>query len=311
MKNKLQKNEIIKKKSPAKLNLYLKVLSKRKDGFHNIFTQMYRIELCDFLTFSPSKKLTVKCNVDLKISEKENIVYKAAVALNKFTNQNNTVNIEIEKNIPVGAGLGGGSSNAATTLLTLNELWNLNLDFEDLLKIGKNLGSDVAFFLYEKPAIIEFGRGGIIIPMEKRDVTFEFKNYYYLLVNPKINISTAAAYSMLKRSFNPIFKELENPESEELWDIFDFVMRVIIIENATKGEDLFFANDFEDVICKYYPELEELLMELLELSDHKAMMTGSGSAFFALFKTKKEANEAAKIIKSKFDMETFIGKMLK
>jgi 4-diphosphocytidyl-2-C-methyl-D-erythritol kinase len=272
---------------------------------------MCRIDLCDFLTFSPSKKLTVKCNVDLGISEKENIVYKAAVALNEFTNQNNTVEIEIEKNIPTGAGLGGGSSNAATTLLTLNELWGLDLDFEDLLKIGKNLGSDIAFFLYEKPAVIEFGRGDLIIPMEKRNTTFEFKNYYYLLVNPEVKISTKHAYSLFKKDFSPILGELENPESEEeLWDIFDFVMRVLCTESIASGEDLFFANDFEDIVCKIHPILNELLEELLELSDHRAAMTGSGSSFYALFKTKKEAKEAEKIIKSKFNMDTFIGKLL-
>jgi len=311
MNNKLQKNEIVKKMSPAKLNLYLKVLSKRNDGFHNIFTQLYRIDLCDELYFKPSKKLTVNCNVDLGIPEEENIVYKAAMALNKFTNKKNTVEIEIIKNIPPSSGLGGGSSNAATTLLTLNELWELNLELEDLLDIAEKLGSDVPFFVYEKPVAIAFGKGELVVPMEKTDITLEFKNYYYLLVNPKINIKTSKAYSLLKKSFNPILEELENPDFENFGDAFDFIAKVLYVENVAKGEDLFFTNDFEDVVCKINPKLLDLLDELLKLSDHKAAMTGSGSSFYALFRTKKEAIESEKIIKSKFGMETFIGKLLR
>lgn len=307
----MQKNKIIIKKSHAKLNLFLKVMSKRKDGFHNIFSNFYKIDLCDELRFKPSNKLTVKCNIDLGIPENENIVYKSAVALNEFTNQNNTVAIEIEKNIPVGAGLGGGSSNAATTLLTLNEMWNLNLKFDDLHSIAEDLGSDVPFFLYDEPSAIVFGKGEYLLPMDYEDITLDFKNFYYLLVNPKIFISTAKAYSLLQRKYDVQLKGLEEPDNFDFKEMFDYVALKNCLECSAKEEDLYFNNDFEEIIIQQHPELSELQAELMKLSDDRMAMTGSGSAFFALFKTLKKVEKAQEIIKSKFNMETFIGKLMK
>ena len=293
MSSKIQKNQILKKISYAKINLFLKVLNKRDDGFHNIFSLFHKIDLCDYLYFkqnndfhSYSKNITVNCNVDLGIAEEQNIVYKTAAALNKFTNQNNTVIIEIDKKIPAGAGLGGGSSNAATTLLALNEFWNLKLEFNDLLCIAADLGSDVPFFLYEKPAIVE-GRGEIITPID-----FDC-NCFYLLVFPNIHIDTKYAYSALNKN------NYVNQEKINIFAKSDFTNEKKIINKQFSIEDIsnYLYNDFEEVIFSENPELLLVKENLMDLSNKKALMTGSGSTIFAIFDNMDEA----KIAEQKFN----------
>ena len=309
MSSKIQKNQILKKTSYAKINLFLKILSKRQDGFHNILSLFQKIDLCDYLYFKPSSKLEVQCNVDLGISDSENIVYKSAVALNEFTNQNNTVRIEIEKNIPTQAGLGGGSSNAATTLLTLNELWNLNLEFDDLLRIAMELGSDVPFFIHDAPYAMVAGKGNIVLPLENSD------DFYYLLVCPKVNVSTANAYSLLCKEYDEKYAELETFASTGdianriyCLDLLKNIFTEVAFAARDNGINIFLQNDFEEVIFRLHPELLLLKKELMLLSDDVVIMTGSGSAFFAIFDNLSEAQNAQKKLQGNLEYQSFIVK---
>ena len=140
---------MIEVKSPAKINLYLNIISKLDNGYHEIESAFQIVDLCDVIKFYPnSDGIRINSNEDIKLEE--NIIFKAAHSLNSFTNQNNSVQIELDKKIPLGAGLGGGSSNAASTLIALNKIWDLNLKQSELMRLGKNLGSDVPFFINGK-----------------------------------------------------------------------------------------------------------------------------------------------------------------
>jgi 4-diphosphocytidyl-2-C-methyl-D-erythritol kinase len=312
--SKIQKNQIL-KASYAKINLFLKVLSKRKDGFHNICSMIHKIDLCDYLSFEPSSQLVVECDVDLGIEQTQNIVYKAAVALNEVSGENNAVHIKIEKNIPVGAGLGGGSSNAATTLLTLNELWDLNLEFDILENIASVLGSDVPFFLHDVSQALVIGKGDIVIPYHEKSF---YEDLYYLLVHPNININTAKAYSLLNRDFDERFKDITIRGSK--WDMACYMgelnyMQILSIKDDPRNKkNMFYRNDFEEVILYENPELLFLQYELKPLAtDKKTSMTGSGSAFFSLFDDLERAQAAEKKIQKHFsdkNYKTFVGQLI-
>ncbi|MEK7271581.1 MAG: 4-(cytidine 5'-diphospho)-2-C-methyl-D-erythritol kinase, partial [Nitrospirota bacterium] len=167
-------------KAPAKINWFLHVDSLRKDGYHNIKSLIQKISLYDVLTFEPSKDLTVI--TDARIQKEENLVYKAGVLLRNECRINTGAEIHLYKNIPVAAGLGGGSSDAALTLIGLNKLWSLELSTRELCGFAEQLGSDVPFFLYGQLALVE-GRGEKITPIKAA------KKYNLLLVKPHISIS--------------------------------------------------------------------------------------------------------------------------
>ncbi|MPM92707.1 4-diphosphocytidyl-2-C-methyl-D-erythritol kinase [bioreactor metagenome] len=284
--------------SNAKINLFLKVLNKRKDNFHNIFSLFHKLDLCDYIYISENDTIEVKSNVEI-CDVSDNIAYKAALALNEYTGRNNTVLIEIDKQIPIGAGLGGGSSNAATTLIALNQVWNLNLTQTELLEIAANLGSDVPFFIYDKPALIS-GRGDIIEPI---DLKIEA---YYLLIYPNIPINTAQAYAMLKRDKN--YKDSQvNIDSlkEKCLQCESYSNENILLVDKL---NLQLENDFEEGICQSNNELYKLKEILNMLSNGYAAMTGSGSSFFALFDTLQQANQAKTHFQNT-DYKVFVGKL--
>ena len=137
-------------KSPAKINLHLEVIGKREDGFHELAMIMQNIDLADYLEFEINQEGLIKLKSDSNhlTLDSDNLIVKSAYLLKKLSNNNFGANIFLKKNIPIGAGLAGGSSNAAATLIGLNMLWNLNLDNNDLLKLSATLGSDVPFFIY-------------------------------------------------------------------------------------------------------------------------------------------------------------------
>ena len=139
--------------SPAKLNLNLKVISKRNDGYHNLETTFQFIDLFDEITFEESdKSFSISCN-GLDIKPENNLIFKSFNAIKNYCDIDKGIQIHLKKIIPIGAGLGGGSSNAATTLIALNKTWGLNLSKEELAKIGKTLGADIPIFIYGKNAI--------------------------------------------------------------------------------------------------------------------------------------------------------------
>lgn len=169
---------MIKLKSYAKINIYLKVLGKRTDGYHDLESLMVPIELYDELEFIDNDIDVIESNVVIE----NNIMYKAINYLKEKYNITKSVKIILKKNIPLSSGMGGGSSNLATTLKGLNMLWNLNLSDKELGEISLLFGSDTLFFIYNKPAIIR-GRGELIefVSFKQKDV---------LILNPKIQVST-------------------------------------------------------------------------------------------------------------------------
>jgi len=281
-------------KSPAKINLHLEVIGKREDGFHELAMIMQNIDLSDYLEFQINNegliKLESDCN-DLSLSS-ENLIVKSANLLRKESNIDFGANIFLRKNIPIGAGLAGGSSNAAATLIGLNKLWDLNLDQEILFSLASTLGSDVPFFINGGIQLC-FGRGEIL---EKLDSNFEYG--VILLKDPNVSVSTAETYKKYSNRFCDQY--LTNSE---------------IIENIRKElrynglNDLYYdnqhltiKNDLQLVVENVNDSVKQALYLLSKLENSLAFsMSGSGPTCFALFKdldtAKKELTANYKLFK--------------
>ena len=224
---------MISKASPAKVNLTLRVLGKRMDGYHNILSLMQRISLCDEMLFSPrAGGIVVRCPDSSLPEDAGNIAYRAAAAFFSRTESPPGVEITIRKRIPLSAGLGGGSSNAATTLVTLNELFGCPYTKEDLMKIGVRLGADVPFFIFERTAWA-FGIG------ERLQVAAYIPSS--VLVNPGFALSTKMIYQNLNL-------RLTNGT------IHYSIPRFLTVHDVAKG--LF--NDLETVSIGMHPVLADI-----------------------------------------------------
>jgi 4-diphosphocytidyl-2-C-methyl-D-erythritol kinase len=260
--------------SPAKINWVLKVTGKRADGYHNIYSVMQRIALSDTLSFEETEGEIV-IESDLKITIEENLVYKAAVLIKKHTSCSSGVRIKLIKKIPLQAGLGGGSSNAATTLSGLNRLWKTGLNLRTLTEIGATLGSDVPFFLNGPIAVVE-GRGEVITPLQT-----SMKEIALLIVKPEHGISTARAYKEIAA-----YSEMEKSRQDLLIEILrkgpiDRLCEVLV-------------NDFEGPVYRLYPELGDIRDRLLNQGAIAALLCGSGSCIFGVFANRAGAEEASR-----------------
>ncbi|MCX7817430.1 MAG: 4-(cytidine 5'-diphospho)-2-C-methyl-D-erythritol kinase [Syntrophales bacterium] len=274
--------------SPAKVNLHLKVLRKRPDGYHDLQTLMQPITLFDELRFVKRKKgIQLKCLNSNLPTDRNNLVYRAAELILSHSGWPFGVEIDLVKRIPVAAGLGGGSSNAATTLLTINEMINNRWNTEELMKMGAMLGADVPFFVLGKTAWA-LGIGDELIPCE------ECPFIYYLLINPGFPLSTALVYEKLNLG-------LTNRR------IHYSIPRFLRWEDIISG----LSNDLEDVSIKMYPiigKLKELLM------DHGALgtlMTGSGPTVFGIFDREEALEKARKELINKVTGQVYTASSLK
>ena len=238
--------------SPAKLNLNLKVISKRNDGYHNLETTFQLIDLFDEISFEDSdKSFSISCN-GLDIKPENNIIFKSFNAIKNYCDIDKGIQIHLKKIIPVGAGLGGGSSNAATTLIALNKIWDLNLSKEELAKIGKTLGADIPIFIYGKNAIAT-GIGDVLSDVELRERKF-------LLICPNIEVSTSEMFMKLKiddlnskvqNSFlDTILRENKSIEEFYVNFINDYDLKL-----SGTGSTLFIDYDDKD-------ELEKILQKI-------------------------------------------------
>ena len=254
-------------KSPAKLNLFLHIINQRQDGYHNIQTVFQLINFCDDLTFTRSLDPSIRLITPLmQIRTHENLIYRAAKLLQSTTQTRVGCDITINKRIPLGSGLGGGSSNAATTLLALNKLWNCQLSLDALCQLGSQLGADVPVFIYGHSAWAE-GIGERITPMI-------LKPKWYVLLLPKVHINTHRLYQsdQLKRDCTPLVTA-HYPTSD-------------------------IGNVFEPVVRQQYP----LVNQALEwLSAHgEAKLTGTGAAVFAAFDDPQKAGHVARLAQSQW-----------
>lgn len=266
----------LKVKSPAKINIGLNIISKRDDGFHNIETIFYPINLFDELSFSESSEFSFASDDDNLNKEKTNLIIKAKELLESHTSNKLNVKIQLNKNIPIGAGLGGGSSNAATTLLSLNQLFHLNISKNDLSKLALQLGSDVPFFVNPIPSFAK-SRGEVLYPLN-------FKiDKYLLIVNPGIHVATKWAFGLIQPKQPD--KSLKSFGKNDNINIEDIV-RIA-------------SNDFEKVVFEKFSEIKEIKNKMLEFGANYSMMTGTGSTVWAMFDDEEAAYQTELYFKCK------------
>lgn len=256
----------------AKINLGLLLLNKRSDGYHDIATIFQQIDLQDTLTFRRSNE-SVEINVDQYNipSGESNLIYKAFKRIQEEIGFEGGLYAQVHKQIPPGGGLGGGSSNAAMTLLAVNVLYGLSLSVEKLQEIGTGIGSDVPFFVKGGSAV-GLGRG------ERLETVQLPHDYWIVLLLPDISVSTAWAYNQAKITLT---KEEKMATFRALLGNYE--------NNALKD---ILTNDLEHVVFKRHPQLQLLKMQLYQKDAFYASMSGSGSTVFGLFETEKKAVEA-------------------
>ncbi len=260
---------MITKASPAKVNLYLRVLRKREDGYHDILSLMQRISLCDEMTFSPgAKRMVIHCPDSSLPEDENNIVYRAAAAFYSRIAARPDVEITIRKKIPIAAGLGGGSSNAATTLMTLNELSGCPLTREELLEIGATLGADVPFFIFGNAAWVS-GIGDEMIEAAP------LPPLWFILINPGFEVSTKLVYQGLNLGLTNGRINYSIPRFYTEEDIIRFL-----------------TNDLEKVTLRLHPVLGQIKSLLLANGAGGALMSGSGPTVFGVFTDEESALRA-------------------
>jgi 4-diphosphocytidyl-2-C-methyl-D-erythritol kinase len=259
-------------KSYAKINWTLDVLFKREDGYHELRTIYQTVSLCDELRISEtSGAIEIACDDPRVPGDETNLAFKAALMLREVTGTSKGARIEIEKRIPVAAGLGGGSSNAAATLLALIKLWQIAIDDGELIRIAASLGSDVPFFLIGGTAL-GVGRGEEVSPIEQ--VHCE----HLLLVNPGFAVSTRDAYEKLSR--------LTTPEAASI------IPFTLLAAKGISELPLVAKNDLEPPVLAAYPEIAEVKQRLLSLGARHALMSGSGATVFGVFDNSEMAGRA-------------------
>jgi 4-diphosphocytidyl-2-C-methyl-D-erythritol kinase len=270
----------------AKINLHLRILGKRDDGFHELCTVFQTVSLNDTLIFKESKDLILNCNYQKIPTGERNLIIKAAKILQEIFDVKKGARIYLRKKTPAPGGLGGGSSNAATTLLALAKLWEIEINFAELLEIGKQIGSDVPFFFYGGTAL-GIGRGTEIFPLTETGEKF------ILIVTPKVNVSTAEAFSRLNAP------RLTNQDSKSILQI---CLREA--EMLNRGQcDL--KNDFETSVFKIEPEIERVKERLLLLDARCALMTGSGASVFGIFDSEETRQTAIKALENERSWRKF------
>lgn len=251
--------------APAKLNLFLHINGRRADGYHELETLFTFLDYGDELTFQlteQSQEIQLRGDV-AGIATSDNLIYKAAKTLEPFKQTRAGVTIHLTKNLPMGGGVGGGSSDAATTLLALNQLWQCNLSLADLAELGLKLGADVPVFVEGKTAIAH----GVGEQLE----AVEIPQKCYLVVAPAVHVSTAAVFTHPDLPRN-------TPKLSSTWRLEET------------------GNDCQTLVKKLYPEVEKTLSWLLKYAPTK--MTGTGACCFAEFETREAALRVLELLPS-------------
>ncbi len=277
----------LEKKSPGKVNLLLNVLGRRADGFHELETVMQPVNVCDRLTFERNgAAIRLSCSHPELPVDSKNLVHRAAEKFMEAANISGGVKIHLEKNIPLAAGLGGGSGNAATTLIALNELFNQPLSGAKLRELAESLGSDIPFFLQDKPAFAT-GRGENILPLEPFPA---LRGKAILLIHPGFGISTPWAYQNLAR-----FPGALNGQRGRAQKLVSLLKTGDLRAAAGK-----FYNSLEAPALNKFPVLALYQEFLRENGALAALMSGSGSTTFAIVENVSASESLAEKFKSKF-----------
>jgi 4-diphosphocytidyl-2-C-methyl-D-erythritol kinase len=263
--------------APAKVNLFLRVLNRRPDGYHNIQSLFQAVSLFDRLIVrrvsEPGISLAVSGSVprlETVPADQSNLVCRAFEAVSSVRDLSGGLHVELEKNIPVAAGLGGGSSDAAATIEAIDALFDLELSFSDKAEIGSRVGSDVPFFFTGGQALAE-GRGEVLTE------TNYARDYWLRLVTIGRSISTSEAYASLKRALTNPKNEFSLPSCQTVEELVE-ALRLS-------------GNDFEEALLSNHPELESIKDGLLRSGARLARLSGSGPTMFGLFDEPPDINE--------------------
>jgi 4-diphosphocytidyl-2-C-methyl-D-erythritol kinase len=263
---------MLKYRAPAKINLVLEVLGKRDDGYHEIRSLVQTVNLCDNLAFEIADDISLEC-IEPALQTKDNLVIRAAELLREASGSNKGARIRLEKHIPWGAGLGGGSSDAAATLLALNGLWELKLTVSNLVELAARLGSDVPFFIHGGAALIE-GRGEKVTTLPPSPPA----HFVLMLPSlPKITDKTRRLYSLLDRRHFTDGSRVE--KAVKFWS-----------QHKQLGSSLFF-NVFDEVAFGAFPGLEDYWRRFEEAGAENIHLAGSGSALFSAADIETRANQ--------------------
>lgn len=255
--------------APAKLNLMLRIVGQRPDGYHLLQTVFQFVDLCDWIRFHPIEDSRVTLQTIIPgVPESDDLTVRAANLLKVETGSQQGVCIEVEKNLPMGGGLGGGSSDAATTLLVLNQLWDLQLSVEKLMTLGLSLGADVPVFVYGHASWAE----GVGEKLEKITIPEQ----WIIIIRPECHVNT-----------KEIFLSKELTRNSKSITIADFIA----------GQH---QNDCADVVSQRYQSVKDALVDLSRFSE--ARLTGTGSCVFAQFDSKDAAVGAYRVLKDKWQV---------
>jgi 4-diphosphocytidyl-2-C-methyl-D-erythritol kinase len=263
--------------APAKINLVLRILDHRPDGYHNLWSLMQIVQLEDDLSISLSDKhlsIVLRCDDSSLKTDSSNLVYRAAAAVLEHSGRVVGLDLVLSKQIPMGAGLGGGSSDAAATIIGLNQLLNLGWSTEKMAHVGQALGSDVPFFLFAPSAIVG-GRGEKVVPVRIKG------SRWVVLVNPGFPVETKWAYQQLSTS---------RTEVRPLSDVHTMLEKASALswENVLQAAE----NDFEAAVFKAHPVLHRIKQKLLAEGAEVALLSGSGATVFGVFRDETSARQA-------------------
>ena len=263
--------------APAKINLVLRVLDRRADGFHNLWSLMQTVGLEDEVAIRLNRDrsgIRLQCDDPSLSTDQTNLVYRAAEAVLRRSGQKIGVDIVLVKRIPMGAGLGGGSSDAAATIVGLSHLLDLGWSATDMVEVGQELGSDVPFFFFAPSAVVA-GRGEqvspVLIPGSR----------WVVLVNPGFSVETKWAYQELSSSRSQV---------RRLSDVHAMLGRgrQLSWDQVLEATE----NDFEIPVFKTHPILQKIKQDLLELGAEAALLSGSGATVFGVFRDEEKARRA-------------------
>lgn len=271
----------------AKINLLLRILGKRDDGFHELCTVFQTVSLKDNLTFRENPKIALTCSDKTIPTNERNLIVRAAETLQKKYKIKKGAEIFLEKNIPSPGGLGGGSSNAAAALFGLTKLWRIQFVFAELLEIGKTLGADVPFFFYGGTAL-GTGRGDKISQMNDLEET------HLLIVTPDVSVSTVNAFARLNAA------HLTNKSSKSILQICRDEANTVNLPHSN------WVNDFENTVFKIEPEIKRVKQKLLNCNAKQASLSGSGASVFATFEDANQLQRAFGALKNERSWRVFI-----
>jgi len=272
---------MVKEKAYAKINLFLNVITKRFDGYHDLEMVMASIDLFDMLTFKDnlSGEIIVTSNIEITKQVKDNIVYKVANFLKDEFNILKGVTIDINKNIPIAAGLAGGSADAAATFRGLNKLWKLNLSLDEMARLGSEFGADIPFCIFNKLCIAR-GKGENLVFLKNKLKTS------VLLVNPNVKINTKDVFARVKEE--EIEERKINDMASAIYDNnFDLITSKLY-------------NSLEPITFEMVPLIRKIKNQMIDLGLNGVLMSGSGATVFGISRDKAKLKSVKEILKDDY-----------